>query len=320
MTALAVSDLTKTYAGGQIALHGINLTVDAGAFFGLLGPNGAGKSTLIGIISTLVNKSGGTVRVFGHDLDRDPWAVKSSIGLVPQEFNFNTFETVEQIVVNQAGYYGIPRRLARQRAEHYLHSLGLWERRDTVSRTLSGGMKRRLMIARALMHEPQLLVLDEPTAGVDIELRRSMWDFLRHINDQGTTIILTTHYLEEAESLCKDIAIIDDGRIIENTDVKSLLQRLSTHAFLLDVDRMPEPVPKLSDFALRQVDDHVLEAEVPRGRALTDLFAALSEHGITVSSMRNKSNRLEELFLHLVESNDEAQPTPHRTDGQEVIS
>ncbi len=318
MTALAVSDLTKTYAGGQIALHGVNLTVDAGAFFGLLGPNGAGKSTLIGIVSTLVKKSGGAVRVFGHDLDRDPWAVKSSIGLVPQEFNFNTFETVEQIVVNQAGYYGIPRGLARQRAEHYLHSLGLWERRDTVSRTLSGGMKRRLMIARALMHEPRLLILDEPTAGVDIELRRSMWDFLRHINDQGTTIILTTHYLEEAESLCKDIAIIDDGRIIENTDVKSLLQRLSTHAFLLDVDRIPQPLPQLNDFALRQVDDCVLEAEVPRGRALTDLFAALSEHGITVTSMRNKSNRLEELFLRLVESNDSAPVATGGTDRQEV--
>ncbi|MFP4129351.1 MAG: ABC transporter ATP-binding protein [Halorhodospira sp.] len=303
MTALAVSDLTKTYAGGQIALHGINLTVDKGAFFGLLGPNGAGKSTLIGIISTLVGKTGGVVRVFGHDLDRDPWAVKSAIGLVPQEFNFNTFETVEQIVVNQAGYYGIPRQVARQRAERYLHSLGLWERRHTVSRELSGGMKRRLMIARALMHEPQLLILDEPTAGVDIELRRSMWDFLRHINDQGTTIILTTHYLEEAESLCREIAIIDDGRIIENTDVKTLLQRLATDAFLLDVDHVPQPLPALNGFCLKQVDEQVLEVEVPRERALTELFAALAEHGITVLSMRNKANRLEELFLRLVESN-----------------
>ncbi|MFW6278096.1 MAG: ABC transporter ATP-binding protein [Halorhodospira sp.] len=309
MTALAVSDLTKTYAGGQIALHGINLTVDAGAFFGLLGPNGAGKSTLIGIISTLVNKSSGTVRVFGHDLDRDPWAVKSCIGLVPQEFNFNTFETVEQIVLNQAGYYGIPRPIARQRAERYLHSLGLWERRHTVSRELSGGMKRRLMIARALMHEPQLLVLDEPTAGVDIELRRSMWDFLRHINDQGTTIILTTHYLEEAESLCRQIAIIDGGRIIENTDVRSLLQRLSKDAFLLDVDHLPETLPQLPDFPLRRAEDRVLEVEVPRERALTDLFAALAEHGIRVQSMRNKANRLEELFLRLVESNDTSPST-----------
>ena len=302
MTALAVSDLTKAYAGGKIALNGVNLTVDAGDFFGLLGPNGAGKSTLIGIVSTLVNKSGGTVRVFGHDLDRDPWGVKARIGLVPQEFNFNTFETVEQIVLNQAGYYGIPRRVARQRAEHYLHSLGLWERRKSVSRELSGGLKRRLMIARALMHEPQLLILDEPTAGVDIELRRSMWDFLRHINDQGTTIILTTHYLEEAESLCRNIAIIDDGRIIENTDIRSLLQRLSTHAFLLDVDHVPEPLPELPGFRLRAVEDGVLEAEVPRERALTELFAELAEHGISVTSMRNKANRLEELFLRLVDN------------------
>jgi len=321
VTALAVSDLTKTYAGGQIALHGINLTVDSGAFFGLLGPNGAGKSTLIGIISTLVNKTGGTVRVFGHDLDRDPWAVKSAIGLVPQEFNFNTFETVEQIVINQAGYYGIPRRVAHQRAERYLHSLGLWERRHTVSRELSGGMKRRLMIARALMHEPQLLILDEPTAGVDIELRRSMWDFLRHINDQGTTIILTTHYLEEAESLCREIAIIDDGRIIENTDVKTLLQRLATDAFLLDVDHVPKPLPALTGFPLKQVDDQILEVEVPRERALTDLFAALAEHGVTVLSMRNKANRLEELFLRLVESNDtEALPAGGRDEAAEEVS
>jgi len=318
LTALSVSELTKTYAGGKIALQKVNLTVDAGAFFGLLGPNGAGKSTLIGIISTLVNKSGGTVRVFGHDLDRDPWAVKSSIGLVPQEFNFNNFETVEQIVLNQAGYYGIPRRIARQRAEHYLHSLGLWERRDTVSRTLSGGMKRRLMIARALIHEPRLLILDEPTAGVDIELRRSMWDFLRHINDQGTTIILTTHYLEEAESLCKDIAIIDDGQIIENTDVKSLLQRLSTHAFLLDVDHVPQPLPQIDGFPLKRVDDYILEAEVPRGRALSELFAALSEHGVSVTSMRNKSNRLEELFLRLVESNDPTPAEPAESDQERV--
>ncbi len=318
MTALALSDLTKAYAGGKLALHGINLTVDAGDFFGLLGPNGAGKSTLIGIVSTLVSKSSGTVRVFGHDLDREPWAVKARIGLVPQEFNFNTFETVEQIVLNQAGYYGISRRVAWRRAEHYLHSLGLWERRQSVSRELSGGMKRRLMIARALMHEPQLLILDEPTAGVDIELRRSMWDFLRHINDQGTTIILTTHYLEEAESLCRNIAIIDDGQIIENTDVKSLLQRLSTHAFLLDLDHMPSQLPAVPGFTLKPVDDYVLEAEVPRGRALTELFVALSEHGITVTSMRNKANRLEELFLRLVEGNGPAGEDQRSADSEEV--
>jgi ABC-2 type transport system ATP-binding protein len=304
LTALSVSELTKTYKDGKIALNGISLDVEAGAFFGLLGPNGAGKSTLIGIVSTLVSKSGGRVEVFGNDLNTDPWALKSSIGLVPQEFNFNTFETVEQIVINQAGYYGIPRRIARARAEHYLKSLGLWERRDTVSRNLSGGMKRRLMIARALVHEPRLLILDEPTAGVDIELRRSMWDFLRHINDQGTTIILTTHYLEEAESLCRDIAFIDEGRIIENTDVKTLLQRLSTHAFLLDVDHVPDPLPQLDNFQLKKVEDYILEAEVPRGCTLTDLFAELSARNIAVLSMRNKSNRLEELFVRMLEGND----------------
>ncbi len=309
MTALATKQLTKTYAGGKVALHGIDLTVDAGAFFGLLGPNGAGKSTLIGIVSTLVTKTAGKVRVFGHDLDLDPWAAKSQIGLVPQEFNFNTFETVAQIVLNQAGYYGIPRRVARQRAERYLKNLGLWERRDSVSRTLSGGMKRRLMIARALIHEPRLLILDEPTAGVDIELRRSMWDFLRHINDQGTTIILTTHYLEEAESLCRDIAIIDDGRIIENTDIKTLLRRLSTHAFLLDVTDIPKELPELPAFSLHQVDETTLEVEVPRERALTEVFAALAEHGITVSSMRNKSNRLEELFVRLLKWHGEHKET-----------
>lgn len=304
MTALSVSNLTKTYKDGKTALNGISLKVDAGAFFGLLGPNGAGKSTLIGIISTLVTKTDGLIEVFGNNLDSDPWAVKSSIGLVPQEFNFNTFETVEQIVTNQAGYYGISRRIARARAEHYLKSLGLWERRNTVSRTLSGGMKRRLMIARALVHEPRLLILDEPTAGVDIELRRTMWDFLRHINDQGTTIILTTHYLEEAESLCRDIAFIDDGRIIENTDVKTLLQRLSTHAFLLDVDTIPATLPQLDNFRLRKMEDYILEAEVPRGCTLTELFNALKTHGVEVLSMRNKSNRLEELFVRMLDEND----------------
>ncbi|MCG5530086.1 ABC transporter ATP-binding protein [Halorhodospira halochloris] len=304
MTALSVRELTKTYKDGKVALDGINLDVDAGAFFGLLGPNGAGKSTLIGIVSTMVTKSGGKVEVFGNDLDKDPWAVKSSIGLVPQEFNFNTFETAEQIIINQAGYYGIPRRPARARTEHYLKSLGLWEKRSTVSRNLSGGMKRRLMIARALVHEPRLLILDEPTAGVDIELRRSMWDFLRHINDQGTTIILTTHYLEEAESLCRDIAFIDEGRIIENTDVKTLLQRLSTHSFLLDVDTVPEPLPQLGDFTLKKVEEQIIEAEVPRGSTLSELINRLSEHGVAVLSMRNKSNRLEELFMRMLDVED----------------
>ena len=235
MKALSLKNLHKTYDSGVVALKGIDLDVEEGDFFGLLGPNGAGKSTAIGIISSLVTKTGGSVTVFDHDLDRDKWAAKSCLGLVPQEFNFNNFERVSQIVLNQAGYYGIPRRVARQRAERYLKQLGLWEKRDAVSRTLSGGMKRRLMIARALIHEPRLLILDEPTAGVDIELRRSMWRFLEQINREGTTIILTTHYLEEAEGLCRNIAIIDDGEIIENTETRKLLRRLSTHSFILDV-------------------------------------------------------------------------------------
>ncbi len=302
MKALTLEHLNKTYKGGVVALRDVNLTVEEGDFFGLLGPNGAGKSTMIGIISSLVTKTAGRVVVFDHDLDRHTWEAKASLGLVPQEFNFNNFETVEQIVLNQAGYYGIRRRLARQRAERYLRELGLWEKRRAVSRTLSGGMKRRLMIARALVHEPRLLILDEPTAGVDIELRRSMWEFLRRINQEyGVTIILTTHYLEEAESLCRNIAIIDEGRIIENTDTQSLLTRLSTHDFVLDLKHPLEQLPAKLTFNVRQLSPRQLEVEIHKHQTLTALFSELAQAGIEVSSMKNKSNRLEELFLRLLQ-------------------
>ncbi|SEO43361.1 ABC transporter ATP-binding protein [Aquisalimonas asiatica] len=303
MKALSLQGLSKTYKGGTTALSDVSLDVEEGAFFGLLGPNGAGKSTMIGIISSLVTMSSGSVEIFGFDLNRHEWEAKTRLGLVPQEFNFNGFETVEQIVLNQAGYYGIRRREARVRAEKYLRQLGLWEKRGDASRTLSGGMKRRLMIARALIHEPPLLILDEPTAGVDIELRRSMWAFLREINARGTTIILTTHYLEEAESLCRKIAIIDEGRIIEHTSTQALLNRLKTHAFILDVRGPLQEATRLPGYAVQQLDDARLEVEVHEDQSLTDLFAALGERGISVMSMRNKSNRLEELFLRLLEDN-----------------
>ena len=299
--ALSLRNLTKTYGGGVVALRGVDLDVATGEFFALLGPNGAGKSTIIGIVSTLVRKSGGAVSVFGHDLDREPWRAKREIGLVPQEFNFNGFESVRQIVLNQAGYYGLPRRQAAVRAERYLRELGLWSKRNAVSRTLSGGMKRRLMIARALVHEPRLLILDEPTAGVDIELRRSMWEFLRKINAEGTTIILTTHYLEEAESLCRHIAIIDEGRIIENTDVRSLLRQLSTQSFILDVSSAPAELTALSDYHPQVLDDGSLEVVLDRSQNLTDLFAALGAQGVRVDSMKNKANRLEELFVRMLD-------------------
>ncbi|MDN3517918.1 ABC transporter ATP-binding protein [Aquisalimonas lutea] len=303
MTALSLQNVTKTYKGGVTALRDVSLDVPEGDFFGLLGPNGAGKSTMIGIISSLVERSSGRVQVFGYDLHAQPWEAKTRLGLVPQEFNFNGFETVEQIVLNQAGYYGIPRRRARQRTERYLRQLGLWDKRRDAARTLSGGMKRRLMIARALVHEPPLLILDEPTAGVDIELRRSMWQFLREINARGTTIILTTHYLEEAETLCRQIAIIDEGQIIENTGTQALLNRLSSHAFILDTTGDLERAPGIPDYSIEQLDGGRLEVEIHDHQSLTDLFRVLAEHGITVVSMRNKANRLEELFLRLVEDN-----------------
>ncbi|MDS4027092.1 MAG: ABC transporter ATP-binding protein [Candidatus Contendobacter sp.] len=299
--ALALHQLRKTYANGFEALRGIDLEVTEGEFFALLGPNGAGKSTTIGIVCSLVRKTGGTVQIFGHDLDRALNTAKSCIGLVPQEFNFNQFEPVIEIVVNQAGYYGIPRPLAYERAETYLRQLSLWEKRRQMARELSGGMKRRLMIARALVHEPKLLILDEPTAGVDIEIRRSMWDFLREINAQGVTIILTTHYLEEAENLCRHIAIIDRGEIVENTRMQTLLGRLHLETFVLNLRQPLAGPPEIPGYPLRWMDEYTLEVDVAKERGLNALFPQLSARGIEVSSLRNKANRLEELFLRLVD-------------------
>jgi ABC-2 type transport system ATP-binding protein len=301
MNALSVRGLTKTYRNGVQALRGIDLDVERGDFFALLGPNGAGKTTLIGIITSLVNKSGGTASVFGHDIDRELEAAKACIGIVPQEINFNMFETPFTIVVNQAGFYGIPRALARERAEKYLKELQLWDKRNGMSRALSGGMKRRLMIARALMHEPRLLILDEPTAGVDIEIRRSMWGFLREINARGTTIILTTHYLEEAEALCRNIAIINGGRIVERDRMSSLLRRLHVETFVFNLREALAAAPPLPGYEAILVDDHTLEVEVSKEDSLNDIFAQLSALGIEVLSMRNKVNRLEEIFMQVVE-------------------
>jgi ABC-2 type transport system ATP-binding protein len=300
LPALEISGLRKVYGNGFEALKGIDLKVAEGDFFALLGPNGAGKSTTIGIICSLVRKTSGDVAVFGHSIDSDLAAAKREIGVVPQEFNFSNFESVWDIVVNQAGYYGLPRSMAGERAEKYLRKLGLWDKRHSASRMLSGGMKRRLMIARALVHEPRLLILDEPTAGVDIELRRSMWQFLTDINREGTTIILTTHYLEEAESLCRNIAIIDDGNIVENTNMKSLLKQLQREVFILDVK---EPVPaeiSLDGFEVRRTDEQMLEVVLEKGRSLNEVFDALATQNIVVTSMRNKANRLEELFVSLL--------------------
>jgi ABC-2 type transport system ATP-binding protein len=302
MHALSVRSLAKTYKNGVQALKGIDLDVDEGDFFALLGPNGAGKTTLIGVVTSLVNKSSGSVSVFGHDIDRELDHAKSCIGIVPQEINFNMFESPETIVVNQAGFYGVPRPLARERAEKYLKQLQLWEKRRSMARALSGGMKRRLMIARALMHEPRLLILDEPTAGVDIEIRRSMWDFLREINEQGTTIILTTHYLEEAENLCRNIAIIDGGKIIERDRMSNLLRKLQTESFLFSLRNPLAAVPALDGYPVRLVDDHTLEVEVSKNQNLNEIFQRLSGQGIEVLSMRNKVNRLEEMFMRLVEN------------------
>lgn len=300
MNALEISQLKKVYKGQVEALKGIDLTVAEGDFFALLGPNGAGKSTTIGILTALVNKTSGQVKVFGHDLDTELELAKSHIGLVPQEFNFNQFETVQQIVVNQAGYYGVERKVAIERSEIYLKQTDLWEKRNTPARNLSGGMKRRLMIARAMMHQPKLLILDEPTAGVDIEIRRSMWKFLQEINQSGVTIILTTHYLEEAESLCRNIAIIDKGQIIENTSMKALLSKLSVETFILDLAKDVEAL-SLVCAKSQLLDAHTLQVEINKGDSLNHVFAELSNLGINVLSMRNKSNRLEELFVSLVE-------------------
>ncbi len=301
MKALKVQHLEKTYANGVRALKGVSLSVEEGDFFALLGPNGAGKSTLIGIISSLVNPSGGEAFVFGVSVQKNRSLAMSHLGLVPQEINFNQFERPMEIVVNQAGYYGIPRQVATERAEKYLRALQLWEKRDEPSRSLSGGMKRRLMIARAMVNEPRLLILDEPTAGVDIEIRRTMWRFIRDINRSGTTVILTTHYLEEAEELCRNIAIIDQGRIIENTDMKQLLSTLDIETFVLDLRESLDEVPRISGMDIHQRDESTIEVSLSRDKSLNALFAQLEHQGIHVLSMRNKANRLEELFMNLVE-------------------
>lgn len=297
--AISIKNLKKTYANGFEALKGISLEVEQGDFFALLGPNGAGKSTTIGVISTLVNRTAGSVEVFGRNVDAHVYKTKLDLGVVPQEVNFNQFEKVQDIVMTQAGYYGLPRKLAGERCEKYLKKLGLWEKRLDSSRSLSGGMKRRLMIARALVHEPRLLILDEPTAGVDIELRRSMWQFLTEMNSSGTTIILTTHYLEEAEQLCRNIAIIDAGNIIEDTSMKKLLAELDSQVFILDSteEMATQPVVDLENVSVRPVDSHSFEVTVSGGRNINEVFAELDKQNIHVSSMRNKTNRLEELFL-----------------------
>jgi ABC-2 type transport system ATP-binding protein len=303
MKALSVKQLSKVYANGVTALKGIDLDVEEGDFFALLGQNGAGKSTTIGIICSLVNKTAGKVHVFGHDTDTELAEAKSLIGIVPQEMNFSLFEKISQILINQAGYYGIPKKIAMERMELYLKEMGIWHMHNQPAVSLSGGMKRRLMIARALMNEPRLLILDEPTAGVDIELRHTLWKFLTKLNQQGTTIILTTHYLEEAEHLCKNLAIIDHGEIIENANMKVLINRLNVQTLVLDVSGKVSQIPQLNGFEHRLIDDFTLEVEITRGQSINDLFQLLSQQNITVNSMRNKTNRLEELFMHLVAGN-----------------
>jgi ABC-2 type transport system ATP-binding protein len=307
MLALEIENLRKTYASGLEALKGIDLRVEEGDFFALLGPNGAGKSTCIGIVSGLVNKSAGSVRIFDHSIDDEFLAARALLGSVPQEFNFNTFEPVEEIIINQAGYYGVPARIARRETERYLKQLGLWQQRRSQARRLSGGMKRRLMIARALVHRPRLLILDEPTAGIDIELRRSMWDFLDHINAQGTTIILTTHYLEEAERMCRNVAIIDEGSIIQNSSMDSLLEQLNSETFVLYLRDELEQAPKLQRFAnIVQRERRSLEVEVPGELSINDLILELESRQIIVERMRNKVNRLEELFVKMTSKPDNA--------------
>lgn len=305
MFALEITDLHKTYASGLQALRGIDLHVETGDFFALLGPNGAGKSTCIGIISGLVNKTSGSVRIFNHSIDEEFILAKSLLGSVPQEYNFNTFEPVEEIVINQAGFYGVPARIAKHETEHYLRQLGLWQQRRSQARRLSGGMKRRLMIARALIHKPRLLILDEPTAGVDIELRRTMWDFLDQINAQGTTIILTTHYLEEAERMCRNVAIIDEGNIIEDSSMEALLKQLNSETFVLYLRDSLEQVPQLAGFTnVFKRDHHSIEVEVPACLSINDLIRELDASGIVVQRLRNKVNRLEELFVNMTTKTD----------------
>ena len=300
--ALEIKSLNKTYGNGHVALKNVSFNVEQGDFFALLGPNGAGKSTTLGIVSSLVNKSSGDIKVFGYDLARQLVDAKTCLGVVPQEFNFNQFEKVRDIVITQAGYYGIPAKEASESCDYYLKKLGLWEKRNEPSRMLSGGMKRRLMIARALVHQPKLLILDEPTAGVDIELRRSMWEFLKEINEKGTTIILTTHYLEEAEALCRNIAIIDQGKILTNTSKQALLKQLHLETFVLELENSLDELPAIRNFDCRLDQEGLLEVDVRNDQTLNQLFDGLEELGIKVRSMRNKANRLEELFLDLVEN------------------
>lgn len=300
MLALETHQLTKTYNNGVKALKGINLHVEQGDFFALLGANGAGKSTTIGLITTLVNKTAGRIKVFDYDLDSNPDSAKACIGLVPQEFNLNIFETCRNILINQAGFYGLTRKQAQSRADELLEQLSLTEKRKNVVRELSGGMKRRLMIARALIHQPKLLILDEPTAGVDIEIRRSMWDFLTQINTQGTTIILTTHYLEEAEQLCKNIAIINHGEIVRNASMAQVLKEFNYQTFVLSTQSEVSDLPAGDNIELKKIDSHTIEAQLDKAMHLNDLFTLLSKHNINIVSMRNKTNRLEELFLDLI--------------------
>ncbi len=301
MYALEINQLRKTYKNGFEALKGIDLKVKKGDFFALLGPNGAGKSTCIGILSSLINKTSGNVKIFGHDLENELIQAKSKIGMVPQEFNFNIFEPVGEIIANQGGYYGVPSAKVKEQSEYFLKELGLWDKRFLQARDLSGGMKRRLMIARALIHKPELLILDEPTAGVDIELRRSMWKFMRDINDQGTTIILTTHYLEEAEQMCRNIAIIDQGNIIKNTSMKSLLSTLNSETFVLYLKQAVTELPQVKgSFILRLIDEHTLEVDIPKDQTMNELILQIHALGLEIESMRNKVNRLEELFVSLI--------------------
>jgi ABC-2 type transport system ATP-binding protein len=303
MKALSVHALRKIYPNGMTALKGIDLDVEQGDFFALLGQNGAGKSTTIGMICSLINKTSGTIKIFGHNTDTKLAEAKSCIGVVPQEINFNAFEKISHILINQAGYYGIPKSIATARMEKYLNEMGLWEMHDQPAIRLSGGMKRRLMIARALMNEPRLLILDEPTAGVDIELRHHLWRFLKKLNEAGTTIILTTHYLEEAEHLCKNVAIIDHGEIIEHANIKTLINQLNVQTMILDMDRPLTTTLQLNDYPWRLLDESSIEVEVNRDQSLNDLFGKLSAHQIKITSMRNKTNRLEELFVRLVSQN-----------------
>ena len=307
MNALEISNLKKTYASGVKALKGISLSVEEGDFYALLGPNGAGKSTTIGIVSSLVTKSDGNVSIFGTDIDQDFAEAKRKLGVVAQEMNFSPFEKVLDIVVTQSGFYGIPKKVALARAEEVLHKLGLWEKKDLQSRTLSGGLKRRLMIAKSLIHQPRLLILDEPTAGVDIELRRGMWDFIRELNKNGTTVILTTHYLEEAEQLCKNIAIIDKGLIVENTSMKDLLKKLDMQTFILDLETNLDTLPIFDDYIVNQIDPSTLRVALNRGQSLNAFFQRLSQLNIQVKSLRNEANRLEELFLQIIKNEHEQQ-------------